>query len=152
MNKRIKIIFTVSIILNLMLISLMAGKYFHHRYSVHQQISELTEKFPTATAERVEQMIRDLQQERRDRRHIMRNARNAAFDTLKAEEFDAVLFKQKMHALEISRNQTFQQYTDAIAVLAATMSQEEREHFATYLKQRKGGIRRRSGRMPDKNR
>ena len=145
MSKRIKLVFIASIMLNIMLISLMAGKYYH-RNTMHQQINELSEIFPEATGKRVAQVIRDLQQVQRDSRTVSHHARHAAFDTLRAEEFDAVEFKRMMNALALSRNQTFQRYTDAIVSLANNMSQEEREQLAAYLQQRRFGMKRSCGR------
>ena len=144
MSKKLRIFFTVSILLNLLLLgvvfghagkSLLGCKASRH-LNLHEMVTVLPEQKQQELSPIVEQSDHDIKQLREQ---LSEEHREAAH-LLEAEPFDKTAYQSQIDAIQKLRLQIGQNMADALARIAAQCTQEERRKLADKLIERQNQL------------
>ncbi len=141
MNKKLKIIFTLSILLNIILLGLMGGgsyrlfKHFNHR-DFQREIASL----PEDVRSRIDGAFEQSKAEIRGLFGEAREAKQAVRDALNEETFDPQLYQDAVSKLNEVRYKMLQAQAKKTGLIATELKAEDRRRFAGYL-MRGGGKR-----------
>lgn len=137
MSKKIKIILSLSIILNVLLIGLVAGHVIkrasHHR-APHQALEQIADTFPAEKRDMVQSVMKDMREQKREQHKALREAREKLMDIFTAAEFDPEAFQQAAKSLHDQHGARGQQMTDAFTKLGQSLNQEERQALAKAMR------------------
>ena len=127
MNKSTRILISVSLFCNVLLIGLVAGHLISHKhvetFGAHSHEHSCgRESFDKIHAKRFEF------------RKQIKQAREAVYEALVAEEFDAVLYQSRADDLHKAYRQVAQSMTQTIKDKATGLSQQERLEMAEDLR------------------
>jgi uncharacterized membrane protein len=133
MNRGLKLVFVVSLLLNLLLAGIVLGQAGHHMMkgdSFEQRIAAL----PETDQKHLRETLRLIEQGVWDMRSRMDTHRQKAAALLVAEPFDAAAYKSEVNALAQSRNDMAKRLGDTIASRAAEASPAERALLAEKMR------------------
>lgn len=128
MTKYIKIIFTISLLLNLLLIGLVgAGAYKKHqwhkgKFSDNPNIKAVVQK----NMENNKGQFRDSMKEMRDQINILK-------DIIEAEEFDMTKYDDQVSKIISGKNEMAEMKARAMGQALAELSYEERQEFSRHV-------------------
>ena len=137
MSRNIKIILSLSIILNLLLIGLVAGHAIK-RASYHREpqeaIEQVADTLTTEKREMVQSVMQTMREQKREQHKAMREAREKLMDIFTAPEFDPEAFQQAAQSLHDQHGVRGQQMTEAFTKLGQSLTQEERQALAKAMR------------------
>jgi len=139
MSNKIKILLTVSLVLNFLFIGILIGqfssefmKYRNYRAETKRSI----EKLPEEKAMMLKQTRRKLHKETKGLRKEIRNSRKNIYKIITAPTFDENSYDSEVKKLHELSGQIMSYLTEATKELAADFTMEEREVIAEILRQR----------------
>lgn len=135
MSRAIKLLLTLSILLNLLLAGLIAGHA--GRYFVEgpgHMLRHVADDLPEDKQEVFESLMSKAREQSKPVREQLDSARDKAGDLLKAEPFDKAAYLEQVKKIQVLRGQMMQPMAEAIASFAAQCTQEEREEIAEAMR------------------
>lgn len=153
MSRKIKIIFTLSILLNIIFIGLIAGGsyriYKHFGGEFRKELSSL----PADVQTRIDQAYTESRQEMRSLFREARETKQDVRDALNEEIFNAQKYQDATSKLNQIRYRMMQEQAKKTGVIASELDAENRRKFAGYLMRggRKAGTFLRQNRQDTKN-
>lgn len=140
MSSRIKLLFTISVILNFLLAGVIIGHYSKHIISssetAHYLPEEFTENISPEKQVRVAEMLRELREVNRPVREEIRQSKRDIADLLAMKEFDEELYDLKVAHMHGLYRSMAERRASVIKEIAIMLDHEERVIFADYLKKR----------------
>jgi uncharacterized membrane protein len=135
MTKKLKLVFIVSILLNVLLAGVILGELprrFERNFRPGERLTRDLAKLPEPLREK----FRDKMDQARasGARRQMREEREAALRILAAEPFDEAAYDRQVKRIQDLRLQTTQRMADSIKELAIDLPQEERKALVEVLK------------------
>lgn len=150
MSKKIRLLFTISVLLNVLLLGVSGGlviKNSYHRPSwdkVKEGLSPETRNL----------MAREFQKAHRDMKPLGEEARKARKDVMNAlsrKEFSESEFDTAMERLQKAQKNIMEKKIEATKALAAELPVGERKKLAEHFSLTFGGKHSRGGRDPEKH-
>lgn len=149
MSKTVKILFTVSVALNILLAGVILG-HFSERYGRHREFRKemmrTVEELPPEKRKLITETMRDLKKETRDARRKMRDDRRKIIETLTAPEFDPERFDRDVEELNGSITVLSKELAASVRKVAVKLDRDERMALAAFIE--KGHRTRRPGPGP----
>ncbi len=145
MTKAVKIIFTVSILLNLLLVGAFAGLALKHRS--HQPWHEVKNEMAPETQHLMAKAYQDSRREMGVAIKDMRKGRDDLVKIMSAEEFDPEAYDVAMAKIVKARAEMGAKRMEATKEMAAQLPQSERKKLAQKFK--RFGDRKHGGRRGD---
>jgi uncharacterized membrane protein len=140
MNKKLKIILTVSIVLNVLLIGAVIGGVSkahtdrgYKSQRMEQKLAEILNVLPESKSEEFKQRIDNLMQSKRADRKKIRTARKNIMEVFEQEEFDSGRYQQVVKELNFIHQQRMTQRTSLMMEMAEYLSPEERKQLARLM-------------------
>lgn len=134
MSRRLKIVFTLSILLNLLVIGLAAGHFA--KRAMHGPHHHMMEHAPGLSPEGRHIVARTLQQAFKDKKEDMQKARALKKEIqtlLQQEEFDAERFEVLAEDLKTIKDNLDEKRIEVTRSLATALSNEDRKQLAVYF-------------------
>lgn len=148
MSKKFKIILTVSIILNVLLLGVLIGMsaddlkdHRRMRGEMHRSI----DKLPGDKAKLVKQTMRSLRKDTKKTRRQIRKTRSSINKIITAPDFDESAFDKEIANLQNLTTEMMASFGKVTKELAVQLEQDEREVIAELLKKKKFNHRKNSG-------
>lgn len=139
MSKRVKIIFLISLVSNLLLLGVVGGHFmrrqFDHPHFASPNLEELNVS-PEAL-ERASEVMREIRESHQDLRESVRTARKKALTLLTAENFDPDAYMTQVQAMHEIRSQMMLTFSKDIQAAAEQMTAEERRALAALFRYRR---------------
>ncbi len=143
MNKKMKIILSLSILLNLLLIGGVVGGFSKMHFDrgfksgrIEQRLSELVEVLPAAKSKEFEQRIAELLSLKQTDKATMKVARNNIMQIFEQEPFDKLLYQQSVQSLNQLHQQQMQMRVSLMADIAQYLSPKERKQLSRLIMRR----------------
>lgn len=130
MSKKMKIIFTLSVVLNVLLIGLVAGKAVHSFRGHHDPVEKIAKDMSPEGRHIVARTMQNAFREGRDKMKEMRKTKDEMKKIITADEFDPDAFEaqaEKMHGMFAEMGQKRIEVTKE---LASQLSKEDRVKLA----------------------
>ena len=139
MSKKIKIILTVSVVLNVLLIGVLVGmsadEYKDHR-NKRAEFRSAVDKLPPENSKLVKKTMRGLHKETRKTRNELKKTRKKINKIISAPEFDESAYDVEIENLKRLQSEIMTKFGQVTKELAAQLGQEERKVIAELLKKR----------------
>jgi len=151
MSNKIKIILTVSIILNVLLVGVLIGLYaddFKEHKKMRADMHRSLDKLPDEKAKLVKKTMRGLHKETKKTRKHVRKTRENINNIISAPVFDESAYDKEIENLQRLQSEIMVKFGNATKELAVQLEQEEREIVAELLKKRTFKHRRHNGPKP----
>jgi uncharacterized membrane protein len=137
MNKTLKVLFLVSLILNVLLVGVLMGQLprrlergSFREQRMEQALRDLPQPMQTRLREKFKQM-RAASDPLRDQ---LRVAREQTLSTLSAEPFDEAAYDRQVSKIHELQLQMFKKMGQVVKEIAKELSVEERRNFAQILR------------------
>lgn len=137
MSKTLRLVFLVSLILNLLLIGVILGhvpRSLDGQSGRQQRMEEALKKLPEATQARFREKFAQIRAAGDPLREPMDAARSEALRLMAAEKFDEAAYDQQVNKYEELREEMFKRMSQVIKQMTKEMTPEERRTFATLLR------------------
>ena len=135
MNRRLKLLLTVSTLLNLLLIGIIGGQTGHRLIGDEQHtMSEIAASLPADKRSVVLSVLEHSEQDTGELREQLMDARKKAMQILKADPFDKDAYFSQVQRINKLRDQLIQRKAEAIAELAPQLLPAEREKMAELMR------------------
>jgi len=137
MSKMLKLIFLVSLVLNLLLVGVILGRVphgFDGRPTRQQRMEEALKKLPAAEQERFRKKFAQIRAAGDPLREQMDAARNEALRIMSGEKFDETAYDRQVNQYEALREEMFKRMSQAIKLVTKEMTADERRTFADLLR------------------
>ncbi len=139
MSKKIKIVLTVSIILNVLLLGVLIGMsaddYKDHR-NKRADFRSALDKLSPEKSKMVNKTMRSLHKETRKTRKEVKKTRNKINKILSAPEFDESAYDTEIKNLKKLQAEIMDKFSIVTKDLALKLEQDERKVMAELLKKR----------------
>ena len=136
MSKKLKILLSVSIILNILFIGMLIG-HFSQRFSMQRfmkgDVIETIKSLPQDKQELVFNTIKQVKIETKGRREQIQKNRIEILETLTAPEFNPELFDKQVKELHATFEELTIELGDAVKKLALNLNQKERQALAEMI-------------------
>lgn len=129
MSKRLKILFTISILLNVVCAGFVGGHYAKKAYRWNALYDGLEDE----TRDRVKEVFESQRQENKNVRQMSKQHLRNIMDLFGAEAFDEDAFRAAVKEWKILHASTIDGKTDMMVELAGQLTQEERQHISKRL-------------------
>ncbi len=142
MSKTVKILFALSIILNILFAGVVIGTYsygFKMKVSTHQDLEELIKEFPKDKQVLVTQSIESLREKTKATKKEIRVKRKEIVEVLSAPEFDPALYDRKVAELHTLMARLGSEFADTARNLALNLDQDERKALSAIIMKGRGG-------------
>ncbi|MGI9533653.1 MAG: periplasmic heavy metal sensor [Thermodesulfobacteriota bacterium] len=137
MSSRVKIILTISVILNFFFIGLIVGHY-SGKYYMYKNFryfgTEIGERLSPENERMLKQTMRNLHKETRDSRKKIKKSRKELSRIITAPTFDEKKYDETVLKLHNLHTQMALKLSEATKKLAKEFNQEERKVIAEILK------------------
>lgn len=129
MNKKIKLLIVISLLLNILLSGLVLGHLYRHftKGGVPPHMESALDTLPSTKQQAFRDAMGAMREENKAEQHAMREAREAIAESLRAELFDPVLYQARVNVLHLLQAQQRQRMADVIKDLAQQWNAEERQ-------------------------
>ncbi len=136
MRKKIKIILTVSILLNVLLAGIIASHTIkraghHTRHDI--MIEEFSEHLPSEKKVIIQTHIQDVENNKRELFKAIRQARKDLVEVLVANQFDPTLYQEQADKLHKIHGKMGQEMINSIKLIAENLDVKERKKLAKKL-------------------
>lgn len=139
MNKKIKLLLTLSIILNFLFVGLLIGnasKDLIHEKDEKKHFLEITKKLPADKKKLVNQKFMELKSEHAKTKEEIYTTRMEIVEILKAPEFDEKLYDRKIRKMHRLYRGKAKKLAKTIKEFAADFTPEERAVLAEMLEKK----------------
>lgn len=140
MNKKMKVILSVSILLNVLLLGIVIGGFskIHadrgfKSHRMEQRLTEVLSVLPTAKSEEFKQRISQLIEQRRSNKSIVKNARKNIMKAFEQEPFDKLLYLQAASRLNEFRQKQVADRMSLMIDMAEYLSPSERKKLSRLI-------------------
>lgn len=140
MNKKLKIILTVSIVLNVLLIGVVVGGFFKaHKdrgfksQQIEQKLTEILNVLPESKSESFKQRIDELMLSRRADRLNIKAARKNIMQVFEQEQFDRNQYQEMVAEMNSLHQQQMAKRTSLMMDMAEYLSPQERKQLARLM-------------------
>ena len=140
MNKKMKVILSVSILLNVLLLGIVIGGFskIHadrgfKSHRMEQRLTEVLSVLPTAKSEEFKQRIGQLIEQRRANKSVVRNARKNIMRVFEQEPFDKKLYQQAVSNLNNLHQKQMADRVGLMTDMAEYLSPSERKQLARLI-------------------
>ena len=137
MSKTLRLIFLVSLVLNLLFLGVILGRV-PHRFdgspTRQQRMDEVLKKLPQAEQERFRDKFAQIRAAGDPLREQMDAVRNEALRLMSAETFDEAAYDQQVKQFDDLREEAFKRMSQVIKQTANELSPEQRRTFAELLR------------------
>lgn len=136
MNRKLKLLVLISVLLNVLLLGVVGGRALHHLRgpemppSMEQAIASL----PQDKQAEFRQTMEALRLQQEAVREEVRRLREETLNVIKAERFDEEAYQQRMTRIQELKALQYQRMADATKDLARHWSKEERAALAQALR------------------
>ncbi len=150
MSKKLKIVFSFSLILNLLLFGLVSGAiykkhfsdfkagHFEHRHKMMEsKINRLVEKLPESQQQVFKDKVQQLIQSQKETKEEYLNRKQELITLFMADNFDRDTYRAKTKELNLLHQKQASQRTELISDIVSKLSPEERKHIAKAFKHKK---------------
>ncbi|MGE5219575.1 MAG: Spy/CpxP family protein refolding chaperone [Chloroflexota bacterium] len=137
MSRTLRLVFLVSLILNLLLIGVILGhvpRSLDSQSGRQQRMEEALKKLPEATQARFREKFAQIRAAGDPLREPMDAARSEALRLMAAEKFDEAAYDHQVNKYEELRDEMFKRMSQVIKQMTKEMTPEERSTFATLLR------------------
>jgi len=142
MSKTVKILFTLSIILNVLFAGVVIGMYSHGfkmKVSMRQDLEEVIKEFPPDKQALVTESIESLREKTKATKKEIRVKRKEIVAILSAPDFDPALYDRKVAELHSLMDKLGNEFADTARDLALNLDQDERKALSGIIMNRRGG-------------
>lgn len=142
------LLLAASLAVNLVVAGAVLGTWVGHRHDHHHRhggrgplgaVERFTETLPAERAEVISAKLRETRETLPGSRKIVREARQRAREALRAEPFDAGVFRAAMNELADLRSAARKTVSDAFIDAVTAMTADERKAFGQWLDARRRG-------------
>lgn len=135
MSRKIKILFTLSILLNVFFLGLFAGgiSRLYQHFGMGGEFQKELESMSPEVRERIEAAYASSRQEMRTLFMAARHAKQEVRDSLNAEQFDPQDFEVAIGKLNQIRLRMLQTQAKKTGMIASELNADERRKFAGHL-------------------
>lgn len=135
MNKKIKILIIISLLLNILLSGLVLGHLYRHftKRGVPPHMESALKTLPSAKQQEFRDAMGAMHEENKAAQQAVKEARKALAETVRAEFFDPLLYQTRVNALQLLQAQQRQHMADVIKDLAQQWNEEERQVLSGML-------------------
>lgn len=135
MTNRLKIIFTISVLLNVLLIGMISGNMYHHIKPKHIDVA-----IDDKTKSLIHQKMKEGRPDMRLHMKQTRAQKSALEEIITAPEFNIDDYKAVTKEILASKNQMGLKKADRMGEVLQSLSQEERQQISKkFLKNMMGG-------------
>jgi uncharacterized membrane protein len=138
MGKRIKLLISISILLNVLLIGVVIGNISNRLFREdfpRRHPPEFVGKLPADKEKLFFDMMERVNLENREVRKQIDEARKRVLSTLRAPEFDEAAYQVEAAKVDKLHGLMMQRFAEATKELAKQLNQEERKVLAEFLRQ-----------------
>lgn len=142
MSKTVKILFALSIILNVLFAGVAIGMYSHGfkmKVSMRQDLEEVIKEFPPDKRALVTQSIESLREKTKATKKEIRAKRKEIVAILSAPDFDPALYDREVAELHSLMDKLGNEFADTARDLALQLDQDERKALSGIIMNRRGG-------------
>ena len=139
MSRNIKILLTVSIVLNVLLLGILIGLFsddFRDHKKMRADMHRSIDKLPKDKAKLVNKAMRSLHKETRKTRKQVKKTRNNINEILSAPVFDENAYNTEIENLQKLQSEIMEKFSSVTKDLALQLEQDERKVIAELLKKR----------------
>lgn len=129
MSKKMKIIFTLSVILNVLFIGLVAGKAVH-KFRDHSPVEKIAKDMSPEGRHIVARTMQNAFREGRDKMKEMRKTKDEMKKIITADEFDPEAFEEQAEKMHSMFAEMGQKRIEVTKELAGQLSKEDRVKLA----------------------
>ena len=140
MNKKMKVILSVSILLNVLLLGIVIGGFskIHadrgfKSHRMEQRLTEVLSVLPAAKSEEFKLRISQLIEQRRSNKSIVKNARKNIMKAFEQEPFDKLLYQQAASRLNEFRQKQVADRMSLMIEMAEYLSPSERKKLSRLI-------------------
>ena len=150
MSKKLKIVFSFSLILNFLFLGLVSGaiykKHFSDFESMHfdrrhkmmeSKLNQLVEKLPKSHKKEFKGKVQEFFQSQQETKEEYLNRKQELIALLMADHFDRDTYRAKTKALNLLHQKRASQRTALISGIMSKLSPEERKHVAKAVNDKK---------------
>lgn len=139
MNDKIKLVLTVSVILNFLMIGLLIGdisKSLFLKEDKYDHFKEMTEKLPDDKMQMVMERIKSMKEDHKMVKEEILNTKKQIADILRAPEFNEEMYDKKILEMHNLYRGKARNMANTIKELARELTPEEREVLAQMIEKR----------------
>jgi uncharacterized membrane protein len=136
MNRKVRIVFLVSIILNVLLLGIVLGALphrFERRVPFQERLKADAEKLPEPARTRFLEGMETARKEVEPMREQMRQAREETLRILASESFDEAAYDQQVDRIQKLRLELAKRMSNSIKQVAKNLAPEQRKELAKIL-------------------
>jgi len=153
MSNRVKVVLTVSLVLNVLLVGILIGFFsgdFKEHRKMRADMHRSIDNLPEEKAKLVKKTMRNLHKETKKTRKQVRKTRKNINKIISAPEFDISAYDAEIKKLQDLHAEIMDKFGKATKELALQMEQDEREVIAELLEKRTFKHRRHGGKFGEK--
>lgn len=142
MSRTVKILFALSIILNVLFAGVVIGMYSHGfkmKVSMRQDLEDVVKEFPPGKQALVTESIESLREKTKATKKEIRAKRKEIVAILSAPDFDPALYDRKVAELHSLMDKLGSEFADTARDLALQLDQDERKALSGIIMNRRGG-------------
>lgn len=140
MNKKLKIIFSISVLMNMLFIGIIIGNTSkHHWQKPHnqqkkiQQLVKLTKSLPESEQNSFQRRIESMLEKKRKDKQLLVSMRKEVFSILKSEPFNPSLYDNKIKAINELRQIRMMRNSALIRDMAELLPAKDRAKLAKSM-------------------
>lgn len=150
MSKNLKIVFSFSLILNVLLLGLVSGAIYKKHFSdsasghferIHKmmesKLNQLVEKLPKSEKNEFKGKIQEFFHSQQETKEGYFNIKLEIIALLMADNFDRDAYLAKVKEINMLQQKQASQRTELISGIMSKLSQEERKHVAKAVRDKK---------------
>lgn len=145
MSRALKIIFTSSVVLNLLLLGVLGGMFYQRWQHMPANHPDMRESVAPQTRHLIARHFRDNRDQMRSHMEDMRTVRKALMDVMEADKFDRVAYDAVVEQLIAGQDERMTLYAEMIGAVAEGLPAEERRKLVGKLLRMGGGHMERRG-------
>ena len=134
MSRKLKIIFTLSVLLNVLLLGVVAGSCYKRNYAPHDGPPHARESGDAKLSPRVAMAMKESRKQERDLFDQMKDARKDIMNVLEAPEFDEAAFIAASEKISKAQQALVDVRTKTTLDLAKNSTFEERKELVSHMK------------------
>ncbi|HEY3302775.1 MAG TPA: periplasmic heavy metal sensor [Candidatus Binatia bacterium] len=133
MNKTLKLVFLISIVLNVLLVGVLLGELpnrFDRRPLPQERIAAAAKQLPESERPRFESKMEQMRKEVQPLRDQLQEARQETLRVFAAEPFDESAFDRQVSKVAQLRVQLFMRMAESMKAIAKELPAEQRQALA----------------------
>lgn len=149
MNKKMKVFFSLSVLLNLLLVGMLLGGvmgghasrhsgFEHHSAKMEKRLARIFTALPADKSESFKQRLNELQELKRTDKVQMRSARKNVLEVFEQEPFDQVAYQKAVKELNQLHQKQMDVRINLMSDIAQYLSPKERRNLSYLIMPNKG--------------